>query len=810
MNARLLIPLVFLTITSGVETSAAQVTGPALRQALDALGEGGHRVLSQWSGSVPRFTATTTSAEEARTNGWIPITEFIAVTAISEAQLPSVLEGSAHDALRLSPRRFPLLDWAGPTIGLSTGREETGLTGSGTIIGVVDTGADVSHRALRNDDGSSRVRWLLAFGREPRGVHPELEGEYGCTGDDPCAVYSAADLDAILAGPILASLPKDPIGHGTHITSIAAGNDDAYPGVAPGADLIIVAAADPDGGVSDARILLGAKFVFERALESSQPAVVNISLGSSFGAHDGTSALEMGLEQLAEGPGRAIVLAAGNSGQLFPGDGRFPAPWGVHTKVAVVPGATVRVPLITPDSARRNLDGSLFVWISTNPSDDLSVGFDNREGAETKLIAPGSTGVLSSSALDDPDDYDVLITNGIDGGLNSEVGPTSSVVAIVGSWKAGRAFEIVLEGNASASLWVTGHGAVGIPASQVGPLFPRAIERGTVAVPGSSPGLITVGSSKNHHEWEDFTGTRIGIEPDFGTRSDFSAAGPNHLGNLKPELVAPGGGIIAAMAREADPRTSLDFVSQFRGSGICPTSVECFVIDDEHALASGTSMAAPLAAGTVALLMEREPALTMEQARRYLLAGTHRTEEWPLGSLVGSGELDVVGTLLAQESEAANGAADPSATHSRIAWASNFLHPDVALLGHLVLRDAENRSTSFESDAVEVSVSGPASVTTEEQTTGLVLLRVSAQEEAIGGSVTITTRLSGETLESVTFRIERDPTLARLGWELSGGTCTMSARAVPVPSGLLAFWVLLGLRVVVTRARGQRRLPEPR
>src|SRR5690606_4899440 len=68
MNARLLIPLVFLTITSGVETSAAQVTGPALRQALDALGEGGHRVLSQWSGSVPRFTATTTSAEEARTN----------------------------------------------------------------------------------------------------------------------------------------------------------------------------------------------------------------------------------------------------------------------------------------------------------------------------------------------------------------------------------------------------------------------------------------------------------------------------------------------------------------------------------------------------------------------------------------------------------------------------------------------------------------------------------------------------------------------------------------------------------------------
>src|SRR6185312_11665487 len=109
-------------------------------------------------------------------------------------------------------------------------------------------------------------------------------------------------------------------GHGTHVTSIAAGNGGisihakpTYAGVAPGATLII---ANPSsgGGFFDADVLRAANFIFNRADALQQPVVCNLSLGGDFGPHDGTTALEKGLSAMVgdDKPGRAIVVAAGN------------------------------------------------------------------------------------------------------------------------------------------------------------------------------------------------------------------------------------------------------------------------------------------------------------------------------------------------------------------------------------------------------------------------------------------------------------------------------------------------------------------
>jgi subtilisin family serine protease len=136
-----------------------------------------------------------------------------------------------------------------------------------------------------------------------------------------------------------------------------------------------------------------------------------------------------------------------------------------------------------------------------------------------------------------------------------------------------------------------------------------------VGVPASHPGLIAVGSTENRSAWIDYSGGVVGTLPAEEPLSYFSSCGPNATGNLKPDLVAPGGWIIAAMAAAADPRTSLRSDSQFASGGGCPDEVECLVIDDEHGISSGTSMSAPLVTGTVALLMQREPTLTMAQER---------------------------------------------------------------------------------------------------------------------------------------------------------------------------------------------------
>src|SRR5690606_21453055 len=108
-----------------------------------------------------------------------------------------------------------------------------------------------------------------------------------------------------------------------------------------------------------------------------------------------------------------------------------------------------------------------------------------------------------------------------------------------------------------------------------------------------------------------------------------------------------------------------------------------------------TSMAAPMVTGTLALLMQREPRLTMKQAKRYLMAGTAGLVPVGIGSSFGTGELNIHGTLLAQEAAQSIAGAALSSKHSRTIWAEDFAHPapGPALTGYLVARDKNDEPT---------------------------------------------------------------------------------------------------------------------
>ncbi len=740
----------------------------------------------------------------ARRQGLVPVTTHWATFRGRRAALPELVARPGIRSIHWAPLRFFQLDEVGESTEAVVAREDFGVDGDGVVIGIVDTGVDVAHPAFRTADGSTRIRWLLSYDQPPRGVHPAVEEEMGCVANDDCAVFDAEDIDALLETPGDNDLPRDTIGHGTHITSIAAGSDPDYPGIAPGAELVLVQGAGATGGISDARIVEGVRFIFDRATEMAAPAVANLSLGSGFGAHDGTSLLETTLQGLASGPGRIIVVASGNDGALYQTSLDYPEPVGVHAEVTVPSGSEVRVPLIMPETTS-NGESSVFVWLSFAPGDDIQVALSAGGGASSRPVAPGASGYGSARELGRAGDYEFLIANGVDPGLEAGIEENNAVFALVGSWPSREEFELVLTGQGTARLWVESAGAIGPGVDSPGVLLPRARGGGTVTIPASAPGLVAVGASVNRQTWTDYTGTEVEVPLGrTGVRAYFSGSGPNQLGGLRPDVMAPGGNIIAAMADEADPRGDEMSVSQFASFGACEdVETECFVVDDQHAVSSGTSMAAPVVSGAVALLLGRQPDLTMSQVQDLLRAGSAKLSSSEAAGRSGTGSLDVEATLLAQDLAASDATRLPG-QESRVAIADIFLipDPDLALQGYVVLRDEDNQPAGgFDPQRLSLKVDGPADVELMRLASGLAEFTLAGREGTAEQNVTVEVFFDDQLIAEKTLPVFVDAANARGGLELMGGACRWEIRAPAQSSGVVAVSICL-LILMRRRRRG--------
>jgi subtilisin family serine protease len=111
---------------------------------------------------------------------------------------------------------------------------------------------------------------------------------------------------------------------------------------------------------------------------------------------------------------------------------------------------------------------------------------------------------------------------------------------------------------------------------------------GTVTAPGSADSALTVGAVDDSDEvtW-------------------FSSRGPRGGDNgLKPDVTAPGDGIVAA-----------------RAAGTAMSTV----VDDHHVSASGTSMATPHVAGAAAVLKQARPELTGQELKSILMGSAEHT-----------------------------------------------------------------------------------------------------------------------------------------------------------------------------------------
>lgn len=196
--------------------------------------------------------------------------------------------------------------------------------GAGVVIGIVDTGGDFAHKNFLHANGKTRLLALWQQGAPTVAGSPFGYGRLFTPEDINKALKKADPYKALGYDPGVGTAGS-PGSHGTHVMDIAAGNGrgSQLPGVAPEADLIFVEMSAKDiawsgqGTVFNSfgdsvQMLEAVKFIFDTA--GDRPCVVNLSLGTNGGPHDGSSLVEQGFDTLvSQKPNRAIVLAAGNS-----------------------------------------------------------------------------------------------------------------------------------------------------------------------------------------------------------------------------------------------------------------------------------------------------------------------------------------------------------------------------------------------------------------------------------------------------------------------------------------------------------------
>jgi subtilisin family serine protease len=216
------------------------------------------------------------------------------------------------------------------------------------------------------------------------------------------------------------------------------------------------------------------------------------------------------------------------------------------------------------------------------------------------------------------------------------------------------------------------------------------------------------------------------------------------------------------------------------------------VVDVRHAVTTGTSMAAPLVSGAIALLFERDPTLDQGRVRALLQAGSRALGGVVLDERqVGPGALDLGGALDVLESR---GAQRLPGSATRLALGASFAHPDSGwpLEGFALVRDDEGRvADGFEPGRLSLDVQGADIVRgLTRVTAGLFAFAIAAPSGSGGRNLSIALRFEGRTLDERSVPIAVDPALAGARPSARGGCALRSGAAsrgwsVAVTLGLL-------------------------
>ena len=540
------------------------VVGDVTRAQLEAAGV---QVRSELPGGI--FTA------------FVPLASLDAVTAMTGVERieGAQIEEAEHD-LSVPTTNASLFRGPGPGFG--------GLNGAGVIVGNVDTGVDYDHEDFKDVFGNTR---FLKIWDQTDGIGPPAAG-FGYGSD-----WTAADINA------LTSRAKDTHGHGSHTmgsmggdgSAVAAGSAPAftYTGMAPMADLVAVDAS-VTGSFSNTGMIDGINYIFQTATAFGKLAVANLSIGGSFGPHDGSSTFEVAVDAMT-GPGRAVVFSSGNDRG---------APIHAETNATAL-GADITMTCL--NGAVLNRRFQINGWYNATEVIDVTVITPNGT-----VVGPVSLGNLDAAYPGiTTANGAVYVENGVTTSTNGSrqiildvINQNASTQTLTGTWTFRFTAISLGAANGLVDLWRNFQSSSALTATFV---IGNDSNRELINAIGTGFNTIAAASWTSKRYWTDcfgdvnvnFSGA---VNP--GNISPFSSMGPTRDGRQKPEIAAPGSAIASVQSH--------DIVVS------CPAGLSANLAGLQHVINQGTSMAAPHVSGAIALLFQKYGALSVAQIRALL------------------------------------------------------------------------------------------------------------------------------------------------------------------------------------------------
>ncbi|MCM1033712.1 MAG: S8 family peptidase [Odoribacter sp.] len=519
----------------------------------------------------------------------------------------------------------------------------TAYKGKGVLAGIFDLGIDPNHANFRNDDGSTRIASLWQYSGTPN----IAEGE-----SPTVTQYSTPEeISEFTSDNRMQS-------HGTHTTGCMAGSFNKrgggavaiatstggtqagarfvnpYYGMAPEATIAIGC-----GPLADANIYDGVQRIINYAKAHDMPCVVNLSVGSTIGPHDGKDLSSQLLSNM--GRDAIICVAAGNEGDV---------------PMSITKTFTASDNSFTTVFAGNGGGGSGIIDIYSNDATPFTtdlIVYDTTTGADVYkcTIAPGeSNGALVTNNFNGDgyvknSEFDKAFTQsyvqwassfnpGTNNRYSMRLGAELSVNRITNT-NANLVLAIRVTGANGQLIHMTHNSTTAEFTNMGNPALTDGSGSFSISSMACADNILVVGAwntrkkvpclgKNNSGSW--YTYTDAGMEVD--SIAGYSSWGVLADGRQLPHVCAPGTGIISSISMYYYNNATVQVdtydqqISANQTANGRPNQWEAM---------QGTSMATPVVAGSIALWLQYKPDLTINEVKN-IIASTSTRDAYVTGA----------------------------------------------------------------------------------------------------------------------------------------------------------------------------------